>query len=488
MTPGDLLPLAPMIALAVTAIVAMIATPFGRSQRLVAVITMIGLATSLALLGPAGASGARQVTPLLVMDGFALFYTGMIVVAAMAVTLLSYGYLRQRPVMRCEFYVLLVLATLGAAVLASSRHFASLFLGLEILSVALYGLIGYQRAERRGIEAALKYLVLGGVSSAMLLFGMALLYAEKGTLDLGVLMIGWAPTAPIVTVLALAGVGLILVGVGFKLSLAPMHLWAADVYQGAPAPVTAFVATISKAAVFAVLLRFYDASGLGDDEPLVLVLTVLAIASMFVGNLLALAQRNLKRLLAYSSIAHMGYLLVALLAAGDLRATAVTYYLVAYVATTLGAFGIITVLSGGRGEAESLADYRGLAWRRPVVAAALVAMLLSLAGIPLTAGFVGKFYVLAAGVESGLWLPVVALAVNSTLGLYYYLRVIVMIFRRPEENAEAPAHVILPVAGGAALAVLVLAVVWLGVYPGPMIDLIQSCLAQVSGVGAAGLP
>ena len=223
----------------------------------------------------------------------------------------------------------------------------------------------------------------------------------------------------------------------------------------------------------AVLLRFFGAGRFDNQEPLVLVLTVLAVVSMFTGNLLALRQENLKRLLAYSSIAHMGYLLVALLAAGDLRTTAVTYYLVAYFATTLGAFGVVTVLSSGGREAESLADYRGLAWRHPVLAAVLVAMVLSLAGIPLTAGFVGKFYVLTAGVGSNLWMLVVVLAANSAIGLYYYLRVVVAVFRRPADAAPVPA-VVLPLAGGVALAALVLAVVWLGVYPGPMIDLIRS--------------
>ena len=258
MNAADLVALGPMIAIAATAVVAMLATPFFRSQRVVAAITFVGLGAALMLIGPARNSGVEQVGPLIIVDGYALFYTGLVVAAAMVVVLLSYGYLRNRPVMRCEFYVLLAVATLGAVVLASSNHFASFFLGLEILSVSLYALIGYQRTNPLGIEAALKYLVLGGTSSAMLLFGMALVYAETGQLrieDRGLriekmeqetaasgLRLAVNPQSAILNPqlnepqsvnpqLAIIGLGLILVGVGFKLSLAPMHLWAADVYQ-----------------------------------------------------------------------------------------------------------------------------------------------------------------------------------------------------------------------------------------------------------------
>jgi NADH-quinone oxidoreductase subunit N len=492
MTAADLLSLSPLIAIAATAVVAMVVTPFVRSQRAVAVVTVVGLIVALAMLGPAGAAGraevdpnnVQQTVPLLATDGFSLFFTGLVTAAAIVVALLAYGYLRSRPVMRCEFYVLLVTATLGGAVMASSVHFAAFFLGLELLSISLYALVGYQRANLRGLEAALKYLVLGGASSAVLVFGMALLYADTGQMQMAHCGT-WIGGNPV----GLIGVGLILVGVAFKLSLVPMHLWAADVYEGAPAPVSAFIATVSKGAVAAVFLRFLVAGNLMVCGPVPFILTALAVASMFVGNLMALRQENLKRLLAYSSIAHMGYLLVALLAAGmadetatktgDLPVAAVTYYLVAYFATTLGAFGVITMLSSGRrtGEDEMLDDYRGLAWRRPVMAAVLAAMMFSLAGIPLTAGFVGKFYVLAAGVGTNLWALVIILAANSAIGLYYYLRVVRTLFRRPESGAAAADRMLsLPLAGGVALAVVVLAVVWLGVWPSSLAELIRTTI------------
>ena len=219
-----------------------------------------------------------------------------------------------------------------------------------------------------------------------------------------------------------------LVTVGFKLSLAPFHMWVADVFEGSPAPVAGFIATVSKGSVFALILRYFTILDIHSAHSLLLVFTIIAMVSMFVGNLLALAQRNVKRMLAYSSIAHMGYLLVAFLASGPSAPVAVTFYLVAYFITTLIAFGTISALSENARDAADLDDYRGLAWRRPWLAAGFTISLLSLAGIPLTAGFIGKFYVVMAGAESGLWMLIGALVINSIIGLFYYLRVVATLF------------------------------------------------------------
>ena len=497
MNPGDLTALAPLLVTGGAAVVVMLATPLARSHRLIALLALLGLAAGFGSLWLAWPMQARHVTPLLVVDHYALFYMGLVLAAAFIVAMLSFGYMHKRAVKRCEFYILLLAATLGAAVLAASAHFASFFLGLELLSVSLYALVAYQRTSPLGLEAGIKYLVLAGVSSAMLLFGMALVYATAGTMEFEVLARqsgGAAHYGPMM----LGGIGLILAGVGFKLSLVPMHLWAPDVYQGAPAPVTAFIATVSKGAVFALLLRHFTSSGFHASETLTGALAAVAIASMAVGNLLALLQENLKRLLAYSSIAHMGYLLVALLASGSLAAAAVTYYLVAYFVTMLGSLGVVTVLSPPDREAEMLTDYRGLAWRRPWTAGVLTAMLLSLAGIPLTAGFVGKFYLLAAGVQSGLWYLVIVLVATSVVGLFFYLRVIVALYRRPEGEEGSP--VVRPegaaagepayrsgrsapptregaILGGLALAGLLVALLALGVYPAPLIRVIEAAVA-----------
>jgi len=307
-------------------------------------------------------------------------------------------------------------------------------------------------------------------SSAFLLFGMALVYAETGSLEpatMALLLSARGGT------LVVAGLGLMLTGIGFKLALVPFHMWTPDVYAGAPAPVTAFVATVSKGGMFAVVLRFFIPLS-SDGGELFLVLSLIAVASMFVGNLLALLQDDVKRLLAYSSIAHLGYLLVALLAGGELAVEAATYYLVAYFVTILGAFGVVSALSGDGREALSFADYRGLFWRRPWIAAAFTASLLSLAGIPLTAGFLGKFYLLAAGVEASLWALVIVLVVNSAIGLFYYLRLVVAMFSQGEAE---PAKIPWPAA--AALTVVTVLLIWFGIYPQPLVRWIQEMVVAV---------
>ena len=269
-------------------------------------------------------------------------------------------------------------------------------------------------------------------------------------------------------------------GLAFKLSLAPFHLWTPDVYQGAPAPVTAFLATVSKGAVFVLLLRYFAAAGAFAYAPLLVGLAVLAGASMLLGNVLALLQQNVKRILAYSSIAHLGYLLVAFLAGGAAAAEAASYYLTAYVVSTVGAFGVVTVLSSERGEeddAQMLSGYRGLFWRRPWLAAMFSLMLLSLAGIPLTMGFVAKFYVVAASVESSLWALLAVVIVGSAIGLFYYLRVLITLYLGHDEAAPIGQAPRVSVAAGVVLAGAAAAVVWLGVFPQPLIALIRSATA-----------
>ncbi len=466
---ADLTALLPFIVLAATALVVMLAIAFYRNHKLTVILTLSGFA--LAAAGFPAATGLlpRQITPLLIVDLFAVSFIGLILMASFAVTALSYTYLEVHQGHKEEFYLLLIIATLGCSVLAAATHFASFFLGIEILSVSLYALAAYLRHSDRGIEAGVKYLILAAVSSAFVLFGMALLYAETGSLEFSTIA-SLAAGPGVHNLIFPAGIGMIIVGLGFKLAVVPFHLWTPDVYEGAPAPVTAFIATVSKGAVFALVLRFFSKIDLHAHPSLFLIFTIIAVASMFTGNLLALLQTNVKRILAYSSISHLGYLLVTLLASGDLATTAAAFYLTAYFVTTLGAFGVVTLLSGIERDADCMQDYEGLAWKRPWLAGVFTAMLFSLAGIPLTAGFVGKFYVIAAGVGSSLWLLVTVLVINSAIGLFYYLRIIVTLFARPEED---PAVSNLSLAGSAVLAVLTALLIWLGVYPGPIIGLIE---------------
>jgi NADH-quinone oxidoreductase subunit N len=479
MTLADFTALLPLLILAAAVIVVLLAITFVRSHRLTAGLTLAGLALALAALPVAASVAPRAVTPLVEVDGFTIFFDGLLLAAAFAAAGLSYGYLERRRIRREEYYLLLLTATLGGCVLPASVHFASLFLSLELLTVSLYGMIAYLRTEPSGVEAAIKYLILASVSSAFLLFGAALIYADRGTLMLSRILLPESATqGALHPVLMAAGLGMVLVGIGFKLAVVPFHLWIPDIYQGAPAPAAAFLATVSKGAVFAVLIRIFSLYAVSSESGVYTALVVVAAVSMFAGNWLALLQTNVKRLLAYSSIAHFGYLLVALLAAGPRSVTAAAIYLAAYFVAILAAFGVIAALSGSDGEAQELEDYRGLFWRRPGEAFVLTAALLSLIGIPLTAGFIGKAYLLLAGVGSAVWLLALVLILTSAIGLYYYLRVILKMTQQAEAGPGLPAVAVSRL-GTAVLAALALGILWLGVFPSPFLEIIQRTAASV---------
>ena len=476
MTATDLIALLPLLVITATAIAVMLTIALRRNHTVAATVTVAGLAAAFACLFTAVPLAPNDVTPLIRIDSSALFFIGLILAGSIAVVFLCYGYYKRLPGSRPEeLYVLIAIATLGSATLVSANHFASFFLGLEILSVSLYPMIAYERNLKASVEAGVKYLVLAAASASFLLFGMALIYFELGTMEFGQ-MAEAAARPDVAPSLVAVGIVLILVGIGFKLALVPFHMWTPDVYEGAPAPVTAFVATVSKGAMFALLLRYFDQDGARNSTALLLVLTIIAVASMFAGNLLALLQNNVKRILAYSSIAHLGYLIVAFEAGGDMAGFAVAFYLIAYFATMLGAFGVVAILSTPGNDLADLALYRGLFWRRPVVASAFTVMLLSLAGIPLTAGFVGKFYVVAAGTSALLWLLVFSLVITSAIGLFYYLRVIVALYSHTEEPVAAG----IPMERGETwsltwtLGALTAAVIAIGCYPGPVLQLIQT--------------
>jgi NADH-quinone oxidoreductase subunit N len=479
MTSINLALLLPYIVLAVTIVLVMLTIAFYRQHALIAGLSLLGITATFLTLPVAWrlASGSA-VTSLLIIDHAGLLYTGILLLATFVVILMSYPYLRKLHIQVEEYYLLLLLATLGGAILVVSNHFASLFLGLEILSVSLYALIGYLRDREESIEAAIKYLVLAAASVAFMMFGVALIYTDQGTLAFDKLVISSGTGAGLHDVLLLVGFGMLFVGFGFKLAVVPFHMWTPDVYEGAPAPISGFVATVSKGAMFAVFLRLSAASGFQQVPALTLVLTIIAILSMLAGNLLALLQSNVKRILAYSSIANLGYLLVAFLANTGLAVAAATFFIVTYFITTLSAFGIVSVISGSERDAENIEDYRGLFWERPWLATLFTLALFSLIGVPLTAGFVGKFFILTAGIGATKWLLVIVLVIGSAISLYYYLKITVAMFSEPETGKTSMAQgapMTLP--DGLALGGLLLLLLWLGLYPTPLITLIQSAIA-----------
>ena len=465
----DILSLLPFVLVAVTAVGAMLTAAFTRREGPVFGVTAAGLLLAFISIGCVPAQTA-PVDTLLIVDGYARFFMGLFLLATLMVMAISYRRVGSPDSPSGEYYVLLTLAALGAMTLAASDHFASFALGLELLSVALFALIAYRRSRDSALEAGVKYLVLSGVSSSILLFGMALVYAQTGSLRLSGL--GAAASGTMGGALMVAGLAGIVVGTGFKLSLVPFHLWAPDVYQGAPAPVAGFVATVSKGAVFVVLLRTVRGIGIDSAGALPTVIAVLAIASMFAGNLLALRQGNLRRLLAYSSIAHMGYLLVMLRVPEVLGIEASGYYLASYFLATLAAFGTLAALSGEDGGQECLVDVQGMAFRRPWLCAVFAVALLSLAGLPLTAGFIGKFYLVLAGWSAGLHALVIFLIVNSVIGLAYYLRVIGLLLQEPDVRREAVTQT-LPFSWvlSSALVLLTAGTLFAGLFPDPLLRL-----------------
>ena len=479
MTVADLLRILPLLILGAGTVITLLAIAVRRHHVLAFVLVLGTLVLSVLTLRAPASGTDPGVGPLIAFDGYAVFFMVLILLAAIAIVTMAFGYLRGRTVVREEFYVLVLLAMLGCAFIVSSTHFVSFFLGLELLSVSLYSLIAYNRARPMDIEAGVKYLIPAAVSSAFVLFGMALIYTHTGTMSLPELATSGALSQGPYPIIALIGAAMILVGIAFKLALVPFHLWAGDVYQGAPAPVTALIATTSKGAVFALLLRYFGQTDLRMHPPFFSVFTWVAVATMFVGTYLALRQTNVKRLLAYSSIAHMGYVLVAVLAIKEVATTALAFYLLTYFITILGVFAVITTLSAKDRDFSEIEDYRGLAARYPLLTGILTAMMLSLAGVPLTAGFLGKFYLLYAGIRSDLWLLVFVLIATSVVSLFYYLRVVVTMYQPvplPEVESVKVAPAPAPSGsfiGGVLLAGLLVSLIWVGIYPGPLLGWIE---------------
>ena len=429
------------------------------------------LLTSLAAWGGRG----RGFRDMVILDNYALFFHVVICYGAALIVLLSIDYLRRSGVESGEYYALVLFSTSGMLLLTSASDLIVVFLAIELMSLSLYVLSGLFKGRRQAGEASMKYFLLGAFASAFLLYGIALLYGATGTTNIDRIAAA-AAAAPHDTLL-IAGLGLLLVGFGFKISSAPFHMWAPDVYEGAPTSVTALIATGSKAAVFAVLVRLLLSGVRAVQADWTAVLWVLAALTMTLGNVVAIAQSNLERMLAYSSIAHVGYMLVGLAAGGAAGAGAVLFYLLAYTFTTAGTFGVITLCVRAGEEAVDVRDYAGLGRRHPVLAFALALLLLSLVGIPPLAGFVGKFYLFGAAVRAGfVWLTVLGV-LNSAVAAYYYLRVIVTMYMQEPDGQSA--SVAPSFAGGLAVTIAVIGVVLLGLMPAPFVDLAQVAVAPL---------
>jgi NADH-quinone oxidoreductase subunit N len=439
-------------------------------SRLAGWLSFAGVVLSGAGLAALWVNGVTPIglAQMMALDPFRYGVAAIILVSAGATILLSLGYMERERLLAPEYYPLILLATAGMLFLGGAEDLIVLFLGLEVMSVAVYVLAGYNRANNASSEAALKYFLIGAFASGFLLYGIALVYGATGTTNLS--FIGAQLAGGRLSMMAALGLGLLLIGFGFKVAAVPFHMWAPDVYDGAPTPVTAFMATGVKAAAFAALVRvlleaFPAAQSLWQP-----VIAGLAIASMVVGNLVALSQRSLKRMLAYSSIAHAGYLLVAVWPGTRMGAGAVLLYLAAYGLTTLASFGFLSAL-GRNGEREvTYDDIAGLASSRPWVALGLAICMLSLLGFPGTFGFIGKWYILSAVIADGHVILPVVLVVTSVISAGYYLPVIMAMYMKNAPDAEAHRAVRLWPAAAAAVGISVAAVLLFGVWPGGALD------------------
>lgn len=402
--------------------------------------------------------------PLFAPDAWASYNAALVILSAIAIHIMSWrnSVVSDKSV-GSEYYLLLTLATLGAVVMSSAVHDVTFFIGLETLSLAMLGLIAFRNSRIDAAEAAMKYIVLSGTASAMLVMGFALTYAETGSLRFLAPVASNAPEP----LLAAMGVILVLAAMFFKLSAVPFHLWLADVLEGTSIPVAALVAVLSKIGLFAALVRYFSAVDLHIASPQVDMIVAVAVLSMVGGNLLALRQNNIKRMLAGSSVAHIGYVMVAFLSPAPLSFASAAFYLAAYAISTLGIFAI---MAGVMPQGSDVRDWAGLYRKRPVVALAMSLMLLSLAGIPPSVGFFAKFYVIASGMSAYRYILLLVLIASSTISLYYYLRVIlVMIMPVPQDRRTMP-EVTTPWLGNTALiAVLTCATLFFGVFPNALL-------------------
>jgi len=467
MTERDFLCLTPFLIIAVAPVVIMVVVSVLRNYKVVYGFSVLSLLAAFGSIFFVLPSIPHAIEPLLILDVYSMFFLGIIIISALLVTFLSYDYIKRLEGVREEYYIIIFTSTLGAALLTVANHFVLFFLGIETLSISLYILIAFQRSKSNSIEAGIKYLILASVSSAFLLFGMALIYTAFGTMQFGEIvatLVIHQPLSPLV----LSGFGMMMVGIGFKLALVPFHMWTPDVYQGAPAPVSAYIATVSKGAVMAILIRFFFILKGFSNQYLFVAISGIAILSMFVGNILAIRQKNIKRLLGYSSIANMGYLIIILLTGSNKGVQASIFYLISYFFTTIGAFGVIALLSTKEYEVEKIEDFKGLFWKRPWLSIVFTLSLLSLAGIPVTAGFIAKFYVILEGMKAGLMVLIISMIINSVIGLYYYLRIITTLFSTASETKLTE----LSFFGNITLAIIAVSILLLGIYPGWLIDII----------------
>ncbi len=464
----------PEIILALTGVALMLMEAFwpSRSKRRAGLVTLAGLGIALmATLQLWGAPRQTAYAGMVIIDDFRLLFTAIVIIASVLAVFLSWNFLEEERIQPTAYFALLLFCAVGMALLTSSHDLIMVFLGIETVTISTYVLAGYRRNDLRSTEAALKYFILGAFSSAFLLYGIALVYGATHTTNLSAIQAALnQPLGEAERALMMVGAAMLLIGFGFKVTAVPFHVWTPDVYEGAPTPVTAFLSVGPKAAGFAAFLRVsslifgadFDLASAGRalQSDWISALAVMAILTMTFGNLIAIAQTNIKRMLAYSSIAHAGYVLMGIVAR-DWQAVA--FYMIAYTVMNIGAFAVVALIARRGDEHVLIEDYSGLGFRQPTLSFPLTVFLISLTGIPGTAGFVGKFWLFKSAWEAGFSMLVIIAVINTVISAYYYLYVVIVMFFREAKREIEP--VPLPGAFGFTLAVTVLGTFYLGLLP-----------------------
>ncbi len=479
MVNSSLYAVVPILCVVLAALAVMVAEAFrARDESMplggLGIVGLIGAAVSAVLLWNRNATSFG----VIVADNFGLFVTLVLVIVGILTIMFSSVVVDRDGLPKGEYYALVLFAVVGMIMMATANDLLVVFIALEILSLAVYVLTGIRRDDPRGTEAAFKYFLLGAFSSAFFLYGIAFTYGLSGSTRLDRIGTYLAAQSASDNPLILVAVGLLLVGFAFKISAVPFHMWTPDAYEGAPAVVTGFMSTGVKAAAFAAFTRVF----LSAFEPLSVdwapMVWVLAAATMILGTVVGVAQSNVKRMLAYSSIAHGGYLLVGLVAANQMGKAAILFYLLAYAVTNLAAFGVIALLGSRDAPNDELRDYTGLWHARPALAALMTVCLLSLGGLPPTAGFIGKWYIFSAAVSAGYYGLAVIGVLTSVVSVFFYLRVVVMMYMA-DRDPEMPAPAQVGGVGMAALVASIIVIFYLGILPTRVLDLAAASIATI---------
>ena len=470
--PIDLISLAPVLVLSVFGMMVLITDLFiGKNKSILVFMSLIGL------LMAAISSLAKFNLPVhsfngaYVVDHLSVFFTFIFCISSAMAILLSVDFNKREEIKVGEYYSLILFCTVGMIVLASSTDMIMIFLGIEIISISLYILAGVRRKDIKSNEAALKYFLLGAFATGFLLYGMALIYGSTGSTKLSIISKVVSEGQIISEPLMLMGVVLLIIGFSFKIAAVPFHMWAPDVYQGAPTPVTAFMAVGPKAASLAAFYRVMTEAMPELSYSWEILLCIVSVLSMFIGNLGAIMQTNIKRLIAFSSVSHVGYLLIAIIAKSSLSSSSLMFYMLTYAFMIFGVFGIVILLGRKGDENLEIENYSGLAYKHPIIALTMTIFLLSLGGLPPLAGFVAKFYIFSAALKEGYLILVIIAVLNSAISLYYYLKVIVFMYMK---EPVKPFNITLSPMTLLVIAISVFGTVQLGIYPDPIISLAQS--------------